>query len=73
MSIPERPSNTDIFPVQHGYGDIKVNTHSYSDEPTPLAGHENKVNEFISDHTDREHQKKYAKEIFGFLLRALCN
>ncbi|KAK6464843.1 hypothetical protein DFJ63DRAFT_334381 [Scheffersomyces coipomensis] len=67
MSIPEHPSNLDVFPAQHGYGEIKVNTHTFSDQPTAFVNQESKVGGFIADHTDKEHQKQYAKQIFGFL------
>ncbi|KAK6457798.1 uncharacterized protein RJT20DRAFT_139163 [Scheffersomyces xylosifermentans] len=64
MSIPEKPSNTDVFPAQHGYADISVKTQKYSDEPTPFKSKQNKASEFLADHSDKEHQKKYAKQAF---------
>lgn len=72
MSIPEKPANTDYFPLQHGYTEVHVKTHKYSDKPTPFAAKQSKANEFISGHTDRDHQKKYAKSLFNFLVNTLC-
>lgn len=74
--IPDQPSSTSTFPPQHGYADIDVKTHSYSDKPTPLKSDQSKFSEFIADKTNKEHQKKYAKEggkrLFNFLLRTVC-
>ncbi|CAK7905762.1 hypothetical protein CAAN1_14S03708 [[Candida] anglica] len=76
MKIPETPSEEGYFGPQQGYADISIKTQSYSDKPTPLAASQGKVGGFISEHTDREHQKKYAKEggkkLFSILFNALC-
>lgn len=77
MSIPETPSNTDFFHIQEGYKDIKVKTQKYLDEPTPIYVKQNAAASFLADHTDKEHQKKYAKtagkRLFDFLMRTVCN
>lgn len=72
MSIPDRPANPGPFPVQHGYNTIKIQTHKYLDKPTPLAAQHGKAEEFIYSHTDREHQKKYGKMLFQFLIKTFC-
>lgn len=76
MSIPETPSETGFFKPQQGYGDIKVKTHKYSDDPTPISPDQGKASEFFHNQTDKEHQKKYAKEggkkLFHFLLNTFC-
>ncbi|KAG5422020.1 hypothetical protein I9W82_001113 [Candida metapsilosis] len=76
MSIPEQPKNKGFFPQQHGYADIDVKTHTYSDQPTPLSAHQNKASGFIAEHTDKEHAKKYAKQggksIFNALIGIIC-
>ncbi|KAG2734111.1 hypothetical protein G9P44_003636 [Scheffersomyces stipitis] len=72
MSIPEHPSSVGPFPVQHGYADIQVHTEQYSDQPTPYEASQSKANEFLANHTDREHQKKYAKKGLQLLLNVLC-
>lgn len=72
MSIPENPENPGPFGVQHGYKDLKVQTHKYSDKPTPIAGQQGKAEEFFYSKTDREHQKKYGKKIFQMILNAAC-
>lgn len=75
--IPETPADKDYFAPQHGYNDIEVKTQEYGDEPTPLPAHKGKVNEFVSEKTDRDHQKKYAKKagkkLFHILLRQFCH
>lgn len=73
MSIPEQPKTPGPFKIQHGYDDIEIKTQKYSDEPTPLAGKQGKAAEFFNEKTDREHQKKYGKKLFDFLLRFICN
>lgn len=77
MSIPEKPSNDGFLEPQAGYKDLKVKTHQYKDKPTPLSSDQNKAYEFIANQTDKEHQKKYAKQagkrIFNILLRNVCN
>ncbi|ODV77371.1 uncharacterized protein CANTADRAFT_55771 [Suhomyces tanzawaensis NRRL Y-17324] len=77
MSIPEQPSDTSIFKPQHGYADLDHKTHEYSGDPTPFKPQQNKAADFFHDKTDKEHQKKYAKEggkrLFGILQRILCN
>lgn len=77
MGIPEKPADESFFSPQYGYKDLDIKTQEYSDDPTPLSAHPGKVNEFISKHTDEEHQKKYAKKagkkIFQILLRQFCN
>lgn len=72
MSIPQQPSNPGPFLVQHGYADISFKTHSYLDQPTPFPGQQGKAQAFLYQHTDREHQKKYGKKIFNFLINTLC-
>lgn len=76
-NIPEQPSNPGPFDIQHGYNDIEIHTEKYDDEPTPLAGRQGKAKEFVNTHTDKEHQKKYAKEGakrgFNLLTRFICN
>lgn len=77
MSIPESPSNAGPFEAQYGYKDIKVKTHKYRDKPTPLSAKQNKASEFIASKTDKQHRKKYAKEIgrrlFDVLIRQVCH
>ncbi|KAM9909324.1 hypothetical protein OXX69_005529 [Metschnikowia pulcherrima] len=72
MSLPETPKNPGPFSVQHGYADIQFKTHTYSDKPTALPGHQSKASEFVSSKTDKEHQKKYGKQFFNFLVTTLC-
>lgn len=76
MSIPETPSKEGPFDVQYGYKDISVKTHKYKGDPTPLSAKQNKASEFISNKTDKQHQKKYAKQIgrsiFDVLIRQVC-
>lgn len=75
MGLPQQPSETGYFPPQHGY-DPKVKTHKYDGKPTPIKAEQGKASEFFANHTDKEHQKKYAKEggkrLFKFLLNAVC-
>lgn len=76
-SKTEEPANPGPFKIQHGYDDIQVHTEKYSDEPTPLSGKQGKVREFLNTQTDKEHQKKYAKEGakrgFNMLFQFLCH
>ncbi|KAI3403871.2 hypothetical protein KGF56_003301 [Candida oxycetoniae] len=77
-SISKEPSNKDFFNPQYGYADVNVKTQQYSDKPTPiLAHHNNKAAEYISDHADKEHAKKYAqsggKRIFNMLIGFICH
>lgn len=76
MSIPESPKNTGFFSPQQGYANVNIKTQKYSDKPTPLSAQQGKVNGFISEHTDKEHQKKYAKEggrrLMSFLMNSVC-
>ncbi|SGZ58711.1 CIC11C00000001941 [Sungouiella intermedia] len=73
MSIPEHPADPGPFSAQHGYNDIQIKTQKYLDKPTPLARKEGKAQEFINSKTDREHQKKYGKKLFNFLINAACH
>ncbi|EGV66076.1 hypothetical protein PSN45_003098 [Yamadazyma tenuis] len=77
MSIPEHPQNLGFLEAQQGYKDIQIKTHDYKDKPTPLNAKQNKASEFISNQTDKDHQKKYAKQvgrkIFDVLIRQVCN
>jgi len=77
MSIPEQPKNKGFFPSQHGYTDLNVKTHTYSDKPTPLLAKQNKAAGFVSEHTDKEHVKKYAKQggksLFNRLIGIICH
>lgn len=77
MSIPETPSDTGYFKPQHGYETINVKTHKYSGDPTPISPHQGKAAEFFQNQTDKDHQKKYAKEggkrLFNFLVKSFCN
>lgn len=72
MSLPPNPENPGPFGIQHGYADVKFETHKYSDEPTPLPGQQSQVLKFVSSKTDKQHQKKYAKKAFGTLFNVLC-
>ncbi|GEQ68804.1 hypothetical protein JCM33374_g2473 [Metschnikowia sp. JCM 33374] len=72
MAIPESPKNPGPFSAQHGYADIQVKTHTYSDKPTALPGQPSKAQQFISSKTDKEHRKKYGKQILELLLNTLC-
>lgn len=72
MSIPEEPAKPGPFDAQYGYTDIQFQTHKYLDEPTPLAGQQGKTQQFINSKTDKEHQKKYGKKIFNFLINVAC-
>lgn len=75
MSLPQQPSEPGPFEPQHGYN-LKVQTQKYSDKPTPLKPTTNMASDFIASKTDKEHQKKYAKEggkrAFNFLWGILC-
>lgn len=77
MGIPEEPSNQDFLEPQYGYKDIDVKTQKYSDDPTPLSAEQGAASAFVSKHTDKEHQKKYAKKagkkVFNILIRQLCH
>jgi len=35
-SPPDHPQQPGPFPVQHGYADIKIETHKYNGNPSPL-------------------------------------
>lgn len=76
MSIPEHPSEKGFFSPQQGYN-LKVKTQKYSDKPTPIAATQGKAAEFLHNQTDREHQKKYAKEggkrLFQFIMNNFCH
>lgn len=72
MAIPETPADTGYFEPQAGYVDVNFKTHTYSDKPTPFSAKQGRALEFISSHTDREHQKKYGKQIFTFLINFIC-
>lgn len=72
MGIPETPAEPGPFGAQHGYLDISFKTHTYSDKPTPFAAKQGRALEFVSTHTDREHQKKYGKQVFSFLVNFIC-
>lgn len=72
MSIAEKPANPGPFDAQYGYGSLKVETHKYSDKPTPILAEQSKAQKFINSHTDKEHQKKYGKKLFDVLFRAVC-
>lgn len=74
---PEKPQNMGCFPPQAGYStDLHVDTHTYSDKPTPISPNENKTQQYVSEHFDSEHRKKYAKEggkkLFQIFLSFLC-
>ncbi|CUM66263.1 uncharacterized protein PRCAT00003924001 [Priceomyces carsonii] len=73
MSIPETPSEKGFFSPQHGYSDLKIKTQKYSDKPTPIFAEQGKVNDFIASHSDKSHKKKYAKSIFNFIVKQMCN
>ncbi|CAK9438615.1 uncharacterized protein LODBEIA_P28390 [Lodderomyces beijingensis] len=77
-SIPENPRDTSFFKPQHGYNDIQYKTEKYSDKPTPIVmPKQNKATEFLSDHTDKEHMKGYAKSggkrLFNTLIGFVCH
>ncbi|RCK56538.1 hypothetical protein Cantr_05176 [Candida viswanathii] len=66
---PEDPKNIGILQPQAGYStDVHVETHTYSDKPTPINPNDNK--------TKHEHRKKYAKEggkkLFDMLFAFVC-
>lgn len=79
VSIPEQPANQGPFNAQHGYADINVKPQKYSDKPTPISphSHQNKASGFVSEHTDKEHVKKYeelgGKRLFNMLIGFLCH
>lgn len=77
MSVPEKPSNTGFVEPQFGYKDLEVKTHKYKDSPTPYSGKQSKAGEFFASKTDKDHQKKYAKQIgrrlFDILIRQVCH
>lgn len=77
MLLPELPSKKDeFFAPQFGYKDIKVKTQKYSDKPTPIKAEQNAALGFIANHTDKKHQKEYAKKggkrLIHFLVRLVC-
>ncbi|EMG46817.1 hypothetical protein G210_2928 [Candida maltosa Xu316] len=55
---PEHPSNKGTFGPQEGYStDVHVQTHTYSDKPTPISPNQNRAQNYVADHLDSEHRK----------------
>ncbi|RCK60579.1 hypothetical protein Cantr_08476 [Candida viswanathii] len=74
---PEDPKNIGILQPQAGYStDVHVETHTYSDKPTPINPNDNKTKQYVNEHLDSEHRKKYAKEggkkLFDMLFAFVC-
>lgn len=71
LAPPERPTNPGPFSEQHGYADLKIQTQTFNDDPTPLNPAGQQTNGKFRASAEAAMKSEKTKKAGNFLLAQL--